>query len=85
VDPATGRQYPAWELVDRLVERVRPGLVEYGELATAQRHLAFLRRHGNGAIRQRALLRAGASAREVVDFLLPATLGHPEPDPQVTG
>jgi glutamate---cysteine ligase / carboxylate-amine ligase len=84
VDPATGRQYPAWELLDRLVERVRPGLVEHGELATAWRQLAVLRRHGNGATGQRALLRAGASTRDVVDFLVRTTLGEPEPDPQVT-
>jgi carboxylate-amine ligase len=73
VEPATGRLRPVWELVGALLERVRPGLVEYGELVAVRRGLALLRRHGNGALRQRALLRDGATAGDVVDVLVGAT------------
>jgi glutamate---cysteine ligase / carboxylate-amine ligase len=53
LDLVGGRVRPAWELVDALVDRVRPALERHGDAATVDRELAVLRHHGTGATRQR--------------------------------
>ncbi|WP_091090177.1 carboxylate-amine ligase [Micromonospora nigra] len=55
VDLATGELRPAWELLDGLVERLRPALERHGDLDEVTALLGGLRRHGTGAARQRAV------------------------------
>ncbi|MFI6822071.1 glutamate--cysteine ligase [Micromonospora sp. NPDC050187] len=55
VDPHTGEVGPAWELLERLVDRVRPELDRHGDADQVDDLLAGVRRHGTGAERQRAV------------------------------
>ncbi|MFC5827009.1 carboxylate-amine ligase [Nonomuraea insulae] len=66
VDPFTGRQVPVAEVVDGLLEHIRPALADSGDLETVTLGLRWLREAGGGAARQRA---AGA-AEDVVDDLV---------------
>ncbi|MET8063400.1 glutamate--cysteine ligase, partial [Micromonospora sp. NPDC005313] len=55
VDLTDGELRPAWELLDRLVDRLRPELERHGDLDRVTDLLGGLRRHGSGAARQRAV------------------------------
>ncbi|GJF33314.1 putative glutamate--cysteine ligase 2-3 [Kitasatospora sp. NE20-6] len=72
-DPGTGRILPMDALVDRLVERARPGLEAAGDLATVRRLLAALRAAGTGADRQRAAFARHGRFHDVVDELAAVT------------
>ncbi|MDG4820857.1 glutamate-cysteine ligase family protein [Asanoa sp. WMMD1127] len=72
VDPFAGQLRPAWELVDELAALVRPALAGDAELVDGG--LAQLRRHGNGATRQRAVLRRTGSVPQVLDAVADQTL-----------
>ena len=56
LDPFTGRPKPCWDVVDALVDHIRPALEDVGDLDAVQEGLARLREEGNGAIRQRRML-----------------------------
>lgn len=75
VDLANGELRPAWELVDRLVERVRPALEAHGDLAEVTELLAGLRRHGTGAARQRAVFDRSGRLEDVVAEVARQTRG----------
>ncbi|QDY10369.1 YbdK family carboxylate-amine ligase [Micromonospora sp. HM134] len=75
VDLANGELRPAWELVDRLVERVRPALEAHGDLAEVTELLAGLRRHGTGAARQRAVFARSGRLEDVVAEVARQTRG----------
>jgi len=73
VHPADFRPAPAWQVVDALVELVRPVLVEQDELEVATGLLAGLRERGTGAETQRRWAADGLAA--VVDRAVAATAG----------
>ncbi|MBW5481465.1 carboxylate-amine ligase [Streptomyces bambusae] len=73
LDPVTGRELPAGQLVDRLVERTAPGLEAAGDLDLVNDLLKRLRAQGSGAARQRSAYRRRGSLRDVVDTLVAAT------------
>ncbi|TDB79248.1 glutamate--cysteine ligase [Micromonospora sp. KC721] len=75
VDLTTGELRPAWELVDRLVDRVRPALAEHGDLAEVTDLLGGLRRHGTGAARQRAVYARTGRLEDVVADVARQTRG----------
>ncbi|MEU1603664.1 carboxylate-amine ligase [Micromonospora matsumotoense] len=75
VDLATGELRPAWELVDQLVERVRPALEAHDDLAEVTELLAGLRRHGTGAARQRAVFARSGRLEDVVAEVARQTRG----------
>ncbi|MEU1751739.1 glutamate--cysteine ligase [Micromonospora matsumotoense] len=75
VDLATGELRPAWELVDQLVERVRPALEAHDDLAEVTDLLAGLRRHGTGAARQRAVFARSGRLEDVVAEVARQTRG----------
>lgn len=73
VDPCTGRERPAVELVDRLVARARPGLDAAGDTDLVLRQWRRVRAHGAGATRQRAAYRRNERFTDVVDNLAALT------------
>ncbi|MBB2912489.1 carboxylate-amine ligase [Streptosporangium becharense] len=77
VEPVSGALLPAWDLVDRLVDRIRPALAEAGDLETVLDRLAWLRRVGSGAARQRAAYARRHSLRDVGLALSLQTAPHP--------
>lgn len=72
-DPRTGREVPAWDLVDRLVALVRPSLRAHGDEAVVLQALERIRRSGGGAQRQRRLFGAAASPSAFVASLAATT------------
>jgi glutamate---cysteine ligase / carboxylate-amine ligase len=73
VDLGTRRPRPAWELVRRLVDTVRPELERHGDLDTVTVLLGRLRAHGTGATRQRAAYAGRRRIGDVVDWLADRT------------
>jgi carboxylate-amine ligase len=57
LDVRLGRNRPAWELVNEFFAVVSPALLAAGDLDLVLQGLSRLRRHGDGAARQRAALR----------------------------
>ncbi|SCL39489.1 carboxylate-amine ligase [Micromonospora rhizosphaerae] len=66
VDLTDGELRPAWELLEQLVDRVRPELEKHGDLDQVTDLLGGLRRHGSGAARQRAVF---ARTGRIVDVV----------------
>ncbi|MBM0260144.1 carboxylate--amine ligase, partial [Micromonospora sp. 4G55] len=64
-----------WELLDALVERVRPALESHGDLAEVTGLLGGLRRHGSGAARQRAVFERTGRLEDVVADVARQTRG----------
>ncbi|MCX5045099.1 glutamate--cysteine ligase [Aldersonia sp. NBC_00410] len=63
IDPATGAARPATDLLDTLLERIRPALEDLGEYDKTVMDLRERKANGNGAIRQRrAFLDGGIDA-----------------------
>lgn len=75
VDLATGEVRPAWDLLEALVDRVRPELERHGDLAEVTDLLGGLRRHGSGAARQRAVFARSGRLIDVVDDVARQTRG----------
>ncbi|MFF1512212.1 glutamate--cysteine ligase [Streptomyces sp. NPDC058326] len=73
IDPCTARERPAVELVDRLVERARPGLDLAGDTGGVLRQWRRVRARGAGATWQRAVYRRTGRCTEVVDALAALT------------
>jgi glutamate---cysteine ligase / carboxylate-amine ligase len=65
---------PARELLQRLVEHVRPALEDVGDYDMVAAELARLAVEGNGAMRQRRAWRRREDARDVIAELAAATL-----------
>jgi carboxylate-amine ligase len=74
VDLRTNQIRPAWDLVDDMVETILPALEWHGDVDLVTDQLASLRRAGNGATRQRHILRRTGSIRAVLDGLTDHTL-----------
>ncbi|MEU5724019.1 glutamate--cysteine ligase [Micromonospora sp. NPDC047738] len=75
VDLTDGELRPAWELLDRLVDRVRPELARHGDLDQVTELLGGLRRHGSGAARQRAVFARTGQLVDVVADVARQTRG----------
>ncbi|OKK17586.1 hypothetical protein AMK16_22605 [Streptomyces sp. CB00455] len=81
LDAVSGREVPAAELVERLLERAAPGLEAAGDLYAVHTLWDALRRRGTGAARQRAVFARAGSLRAVVDSLAVTPVPAPAPLP----
>lgn len=70
VDLAAGRTAPAREVVDRLLEHVRPALEAHGDWAEVSELAERALSGGNGAVRQRAALARHGEMADVLALLL---------------
>ncbi|GLW09552.1 putative glutamate--cysteine ligase 2 [Microtetraspora sp. NBRC 13810] len=69
VHPMTGRQVPAAELAQEMLDRIRPALRELGDEEEVDRLAAAVFRTGTGADRQRASLRGAEVTAAAGDLL----------------
>jgi carboxylate-amine ligase len=75
LDPRTNEPRPADEVLDTLVDHVRPALEDAGDLDEVAGRLAEVRRRGSGARRQREVHARTGSLQEVVADLAAGTVG----------
>ncbi|MDP9797528.1 carboxylate-amine ligase [Catenuloplanes nepalensis] len=75
VDLVNQRPRPAWHLLRRLFDLVRPQLERHGDLEIATVLMSRLRSHGSGAARQRAAFARHATLDGVLTSLTEATRG----------
>ncbi|MFI2272933.1 MULTISPECIES: carboxylate-amine ligase [Catenuloplanes] len=75
VDLVNQRPRPAWHLLRRLFDLVRPQLERHGDLEIATVLMSRLRSHGSGAARQRASFARHGSLDGVLAALTEATRG----------
>ena len=75
VDLVNGRPRPAWHLLRRLFDLVRPQLEQHGDLEIATVLMSRLRSHGTGAARQRAAFARRGSLDDVLAALTESTRG----------
>ncbi|MCY1158829.1 MAG: YbdK family carboxylate-amine ligase [Citricoccus sp.] len=73
IDPATGTPAPAADVLGRLLDAVRPVLVDYGEEGPVETVVAQVLRQGTGADLQRQAFAAHQDIRNVVAVALEAT------------
>src|SRR5205807_5898403 len=73
VDVAAGTAVPARELIGRLLERLRPVLVELGDWDEVSELVGRTLAEGTAADRQRRVWAATGDLRAVVDFIVEAT------------
>jgi glutamate---cysteine ligase / carboxylate-amine ligase len=66
---------PAWHMMRRLLDHVRPHLEAHGDLETVTYLLGRLHTHGTGAARQRAVFARTGEMADVIDFLARQTRG----------
>ncbi|HEX8632010.1 MAG TPA: glutamate--cysteine ligase [Catenuloplanes sp.] len=76
LDLGTRQLRPAWHLLRRLFDHVRPELERHGDLEIATVLLGRLRARGTGAARQRAVHAQRGDLRAVVDYLAEQTRAH---------
>lgn len=69
VDLETRQPRPAWHLVRRLLDMIRPELERHGDLEMVTVLLGRLRARGSGAARQRAVYAGSGDIAEVVTWL----------------
>jgi carboxylate-amine ligase len=74
LDPFSERLVPAWDLVDRLVERIWPALAQAGDLPLVRHLLEQVRARGSGAARQRAAYAERGLLSDVVEMLVRQTV-----------
>lgn len=74
LDPLAGARVPAWRLVDRLLEHVRPVLEENGDWTPLTLQLDRLRHSGSGAARQRAAHARSGRLGDVIEMLMAQTV-----------
>ena len=70
---ATGRLLPTHELIDNMLNFVRPALEAEGDWLRVSSGVARLLQTGNGAMRQRAIYKRTGSTRDVVDYVVSQT------------
>jgi carboxylate-amine ligase len=75
LDPRTHEPRPAGEVLEALVDHVRPALEDAGDLDEVVSRLWDVRRRGNGARRQREVHARTGSLQEVVADLAAGTVG----------
>jgi carboxylate-amine ligase len=73
VDVTDRRTHPAWHLMRRLFDKVRPELERHGDLEIATVLMGRLRARGTGASRQRAVFARQGELEAVVDYLAEQT------------
>lgn len=76
LDPATHRPRPAREVLDSLLDHVRPALEAAGDLELVRDRLALVVERGSGARRQRAVVDAGGELSDVAVDLARVTAGR---------
>ncbi|MEU4621870.1 glutamate--cysteine ligase [Actinoplanes sp. NPDC023801] len=69
IDLRLGRPRPAWDLIDEFFATVSPALLESGDLELVLEGLNRLRDSGDGATRQRSILRGTGDIRAVLAAL----------------
>ncbi|MEU7878540.1 carboxylate-amine ligase [Microbispora bryophytorum] len=72
-DRVSGNRVPAWRLVDRLLDHVRPVLEENGDWTPLTDQIERLRRSGSGAARQRAAYARRGRLCDVAELLMAQT------------
>ncbi|MGW7465420.1 glutamate--cysteine ligase 2 [Streptomyces xantholiticus] len=75
IHPLTMRPEPAADVVRALVDHVRDALEDSGDARQVEEAVAALRKTGNGALFQRALMRRTGSLRDVVAACVRRTSG----------
>jgi carboxylate-amine ligase len=75
LDPGTFRPRPAGDVLQSLLDHVRPALEECGDLDDVTSRLEVVLRRGNGARRQREVHAGTGSLQEVVADLAARTVG----------
>lgn len=70
IDPLECRSVPATELVERLLEYIRPALETSGEWSEVAPAVQRVLEHGNGAARQRDVFQRTGRLEDVVDHLV---------------
>ena len=73
VDLEGCRSRPAPEMVDRLLDFLRPALVDSGDWDLVSGRVAEIREGGTGAVRQRRAYERRRSMEDVVDFVVAET------------
>ena len=73
IDAQAGRAIPAWEMIEQLLDFVRPTLQAYGDWEEISRLVEQIAQQGNGASRQRTIYRNTGSLPAVVDFVVAQT------------
>jgi carboxylate-amine ligase len=81
LDVRLGRTRPAWELVSEFFAAVSPALLEAGDLDLVLPGLTRLRRGGDGASRQRAVLERGDGVARVLADLGDLTVSRDRRSP----
>jgi len=76
LDPRDLRPRPAREVIEALVEHVRPALTANGDEALVDQQIDEVLARGNGASRQRATLERTGQLADVVAELARVTAGH---------
>ncbi|MGW4163770.1 carboxylate-amine ligase [Streptomyces sp. NPDC004788] len=74
IDPCTGRERPATDLVEGLLRRTRPALDAAGDTERVLRQWRRVQAHGGGATRQRTAFRRQGRLTDVVDALAGLTV-----------
>ncbi|MGH9279873.1 MAG: carboxylate-amine ligase [Acidimicrobiales bacterium] len=77
VSPSAAATRPAQAVVEELLDHVRDGLEEHGDMSEVHQGIATILRRGNGATRQRAVLASHGEPRAVVTDALAATAVAP--------
>ncbi|WAL61823.1 carboxylate-amine ligase [Thermocoleostomius sinensis] len=73
IDLETERAIPAPQLIEKLLDFVRPALESQGEWHEISSLVAATLQHGNGATRQRQIYQQAGRFEEVVDFIIAET------------
>jgi glutamate---cysteine ligase / carboxylate-amine ligase len=82
VHPLDHRLRPAGEVLECLLEHVRPALVAAGDLLLVEQGVERVLVHGTGSRRQRAVARSTGRLEDVVGYAIERTqVGRPTPAP----
>jgi carboxylate-amine ligase len=79
LDPATHRPRPATEVINALVDHVRPALEDAGDAAMVEERVDTLLERGSGADRQRSVLERTGRLADVVADTARVTAGVADP------
>lgn len=77
IDPIARRPVPAWEMVEQLLDHIRPALREYGDEGLIIHSLRRIRERGVGAELQRASLMRRGHLPDVMLDAMRRTIGEP--------